>query len=219
MSESEPKFVERVLTADSKRFIPAPEPEEKLTAYQKKVRKDQEKKQQEKESSRKQSRKDRLAVSAPYPTNPPSKSQLKPLSTDQILALETKSQPKPLSNDQILALEKLADLDNKIEISNFKKILNITPSKVVPEGSEIIPYAFEDTPMELERSERREEFKRSQPNELKFDEIDMGFDLNEEIEERGGRKRRKSRKLGKSPKKLRKSRRKTTRKVRRHRRR
>ena len=202
MSESEPKFVERVLTADSSRFKSAPEREEKLTAYQKKVRKDQEKKQQEKESSRKQSRKDRLAVSAPYPTNPPSKSQL-----------------ELLSNDQILALEKLADLDNKREISNFKEILNITPRNPVPEGSEIIPYAFEDTPMELERSERREEFKRSQPNELKFDEIDMGFDLNEEIEERGGRKRRKSRKLGKSPKKLRKSRRKTTRKVRRHRRR
>ena len=202
MSESEPKFVERVLTVDSSRFKSAPEPEEKLTAYQKKVRKDQEKKQQEKESSRKQSRKDRLAQSAPYPTNPPSKSQL-----------------ELLSNDQKLELEKLADLDNKKEISNFKEILNITPRKLVPEGSEIIPYAFQDTPMELERSERREEFKRSQPNELKFDEIDMGFALNEEIEERGGRKRKlKSRKLRKSPKKSRKSRRKTTRKQRRHRR-
>ena len=125
MSESEPKFVERVLTADSIRFKSAPEPEEKLTAYQKKVRKDQEKKQQEKESSRKQSRKDRLAVSAPYPTNLSFNPQPKKLSNDQILALETKSQPKPLSNDQILALEKLADLDNKIEISNFKEILNL----------------------------------------------------------------------------------------------
>ena len=219
MSESEPKFVERVLTADSSRFKSAPEPEEKLTAYQKKVRKDQEKKQQEKESSRKQSRKDRLAQSAPYPTNLSSNPQPKKLSNDQILALETKSQPKPLSNDQILALEKLADLDNKIEISNFKKTLNITPSKPVPDGSEIISNVFQYTPMELDRSIMREEFKRSQPNELKFDEIDMGFDLNEEIEERGGRKRRKSRKLGKSPKKSRKSKRKTTRKVRRHRRR
>lgn len=219
MNESEPKFVERVLTADSSRFKSAPEPEEKLTAYQKKVRKDQEKKQQEKESSRKQSRKDRLAQSAPYPTNLSSNPQPKKLSNDQILALETKSQPKPLSTDQKLPLDELEDLYDEREISDVKRVLDVTPSKPVPEGSEIIPYAFQDTPMELERSERREEFKRSQPNELKFDEIDMGFDLNEEIEERGGRKRRKSRKLRKSSKKSRKSKRKTTRKVRRHRRR
>ena len=212
MNESEPKFVERVLTADSSRFKSAPEPQEKLTAYQKKVRKDQEKKQQEKESSRKQSRKDRLAQSAPYPTNLSSNPQPKKLSNDQILALETKSQPKPLSTDQKLPLDELEDLYDEREISDVKRVLDVTPSKPVPDG--INPF----TPMELERSERREEVTY-QPNELKFDEIDMGFDLNEEIEERGGRKRRKSRKLGKSPKKSRKSKRKTTRRVRRHRRR
>ena len=230
MSESEPKFVERVLTADSSRFKSAPEREEKLTAYQKKVRKDQEKKQQEKESSRKQSRKDRLAQSAPYPTNLSSESQPKKLSNDQILALETKSQPKPLSYDQILALEtksqpkplstdqklplnELEDIYDEREISDVKRVLDVTPSKPVPDG--INPF----TPTELERSERREEVTY-QPSELNFnDEYDgMGFDLNEQLpEEKGGRKR-KSRKLRKS-KKSRKSKRKTTRKVRRHRRR
>ena len=199
MNESEPKFVERVLTADSSRFKPAPEPEEKLTAYQKKVRKDQEKKQQEKESSRKQSRKDRLAQSAPYPTN-----------------LSSESQPKKLSNDQIVALNELEDKYDEREISDVKRVLDVTPSKPVPDG--INPF----TPTELERSERREEVTY-QPSELKFnDEYDgMGFDLNEQLpEEKGGRKRKlKSRKLRKSPKKSRKSKRKTTRKVRRHRRR
>ena len=199
MNESEPKFVERVLTADSSRFKPAPEPEEKLTAYQKKVRKDQEKKQQEKESSRKQSRKDRLAQSAPYPTN-----------------LSSESQPKKLSNDQIVALNELEDKYDEREISDVKRVLDVTPSKPVPDG--INPF----TPTELERSERREEVTY-QPSELKFnDEYDgMGFDLNEQLpEEKGGRKRKlKSRKLRKSPKKSRKSKRKTTRTVRRHRRR
>ena len=198
MSESEPKFVERVLTADSSRFKSAPEPQEKLTAYQKKVRKDQEKKQQEKESSRKQSRKDRLAVSAPYPTN-----------------LSFNPQPKPLSTDQKLPLHELEDLYDEREISDVKRVLDVTPSKPVPDG--INPF----TPTELERSEMREEVTY-QPSELNFnDEYDgMGFDLNEQLpEEKGGRKRRKSRKLGKSPKKSRKSKRKTTRKVRRHRRR
>ena len=196
MNESEPKFVERVLTADSSRFKSAPEPEEKLTAYQKKVRKDQEKKQQEKESSRKQSRKDRLAQSAPYPTN-----------------LSSNPQPKKLSTDQKLPLDELEGLYDEIEISDVKRVLDVTPSKPVPDG--INPF----TPTELERSERREEVTY-QPSELNFnDEYDgMGFDLNEQLpEEKGGRKR-KSRKLRKS-KKSRKSRRKTRRKVRRHRRR
>ena len=61
----------------------------------------------------------------------------------------------------------------------------------------------------------REEFKRSQPSALNFnEEIDMGFDLDEAVNEKGGRKkRRKSRKLRKSSsKKSRKSRRKMTRK-------
>ena len=197
--KSDPKFVERVLTADSSRFKSAPEREEKLTAYQKKVRKDQEKKQQEKESSRKQSRKDRLAQSAPYPTN-----------------LSSESQPKKLSNDQIVALNELEDKYDEREISDVKRVLDVTPSKPVPDG--INPF----TPTELERSERREEVTY-QPSELNFnDEYDgMGFDLNEQLpEEKGGRKRKlKSRKLRKSPKKSRKSKRKTTRKVRRHRRR
>ena len=188
-----------------------------------KKKEDAERKKQESAERRKKTNQEkrnaRLAQSAPYPTNLSSNPQPKKLSNDQILALETKSQPNPLSNDQILALKTLEDLDNKIEISDVKRLLDVTPSKPVPDGSEIISNVFQYTPMELERSERREEFKRSQPNELKFDEIDMGFDLNEEIEERGGRKRRKSRKLRKSPKKSRKSKRKTTRKVRRHRRR
>ena len=197
--KSDPKFVERVLTADSSRFKSAPEREEKLTAYQKKVRKDQEKKQQEKESSRKQSRNARLAQSAPYPTN-----------------LSSESQPKPLSTDQKLPLDELEGLYDEIEISDVKRVLDVTPSKPVPDG--INPF----TPTELERSERREEVTY-QPSELNFnDEYDgMGFDLNEQLpEEKGGRKRKlKSRKLRKSPKKLRKSKRKTTRRVRRHRRR
>jgi hypothetical protein len=43
MSEGK-KFVERKITADPNRFKSAPEPQEKLSDYQKKIRRDREKK-------------------------------------------------------------------------------------------------------------------------------------------------------------------------------
>jgi hypothetical protein len=165
MSEGK-NFVERTITADPNRFKPAPEPEEKLSDYQKKIRRDREKKQQE--ARQRQSR-----VSA-------------------------------------------IDEFNRQDIASVKNILDITPSKPVPEGMN----PFLPTPMELERGTHSErtyssdgtalDFKLEEDN-LVFDEID----LNEKLpEEKGGRKR----KLRKS-KKSRKSKRKTTRKNRRHRRR
>ena len=191
MSESKKiEFLERTLTADPNRFksAPASYPDANLSAYQKKVRRDQSKTEAKRQERREQS--------APY-TKPPSKTN-------------------SLSKDEELALAGLTELQNKREVSDVKEVLNITPSKPVPEGAN--PFLY--TPAELNRSEMREEFIMSQPNALNFnDEIDMGFDLNEEVNEKGGRKRRKSRKLRKSSKKSRKSKRKTTRKVRRHRRR
>jgi len=167
MSEGK-KFVERTITADPKRFKSAPEPQEKLSDYQKKIRRDREKKQQE-------ARQGQSRVSA-------------------------------------------IDEFNRQDIASVKNILDITPSKPVPEGMN--PFL---TPMELDRGTVREritpsdgtalDFKLEEDN-LVFDEIDP----NEKLpEEKGGRKR-KSRKLRKS-KKSRKSKRKTTRKNRRHRRR
>ena len=141
---------------------------------------------------RKQNRNSRSAQSAPY-TKPPPKT-------------------KSLTKDEELALAGLIELQNKREISDVKQLLDITPSKPVPILSES---TFIYTPSELDRSIMREEFKRSQPSALNFnEEIDMGFDLDEAVNEKGGRKkRRKSRKLRKSSsKKSRKSRRKMTRK-------
>lgn len=189
-SEGEKKFVERILTVDPNRFKPAPE---NLSKYQKKVRRDQQAKVNAK-------RQERREPSAPYPSNPSSKSQ-----------------PKSLSTDQERALKKLAHLDNEREISDVKRVLDVTPSKPVPDG--INPF----TPTELKISERREE-EVYQPSALNLNEhfeTDLfEIDPNDKIfksEEKGGRKR-KSRKLRKS-KKSRKSKRKTTRKNRRHRRR
>jgi hypothetical protein len=147
-------------------------------------------------------RKVRREQSAPY-TKPPSKTP-------------SKSASRVLSKDEEIALAGLTELNNKREIADVKSLLNITPSKPVPILSES---TFIYTPSELDRSIMSEDFKRSRLNSLNFnDEIDMGFDLNEKVEEKGGR-RRKSKKLRKSSKKSRKSKQKTTRKVRRHRRR
>ena len=60
MSESK-KFVERTITANPNRFKPAPEPQEKLSDYQKKIRRDREKKQQE---ARQEARQGQSRVSA-----------------------------------------------------------------------------------------------------------------------------------------------------------
>ena len=100
----------------------------------------------------------------------------------------------------------------------LKSALNITPSRPVPQG--VNPF----TPAGLPKSEMKEDITEElKPSALNFgdeDEIDMGLDIEEEIKEKGGR-RRKSRKVRKtskkSPKKSRKSKRKTTRKMRRHR--
>ena len=168
MSESK-KFVERTITANPNRFKPAPEPQEKLSDYQKKIRRDREKKQQE-------ARQEQSRVSA-------------------------------------------IDEFNRQDIALVKNILDITPSKPVPEGMN----PFLPTPIELDRGTVRERITPSdgtaldfnlEEDNLVFDEIDP----NEKLpEEKGGRKR-KSRKLRKS-KKSRKSKRKTTRKNRHHRRR
>jgi hypothetical protein len=200
MSESEQKEP-RILIANPNRFKPAPEPEEKLSDYQKKIKRDQEKKQE--------SRNARLSQGAPY----------------QIPRSKTKS--KLLSKDQELALSGINEMNNRKEIADVKSVLDITPSKPVPEG--VNP--FLPTPMELglNRSEEKEDVTPT-TNQVALDfdvdaESDFGneFDLDEEvppnIKRIGGIKRRKSRKLRKSSKKLRKSKRKTTRKVRRHRRR
>jgi hypothetical protein len=198
MSESEQKEP-RILIANPNRFKPAPEPQEKLTDYQKKIRRDQEKKE---------SRNARLSQGAPY----------------QIPRSKTKS--KLLSRDQELALSGINEMNNRKEIADVKNILDITPSKQVPEG--INP--FLPTPMEvgLIRIEEKEDVTPSTnpvaldfdvEEELDFDELDTNEELPPNIKRIGGIKRRKSRKLRKSSKKSRKSRRKTTRKVRRHRRR
>ncbi len=198
MSESQ-QNEPRILIANPNRFKPAPEPQEKLSAYQKKVRRDQEKKQELRNA--------RLSQGAPYQI-PPSK---------------TKS--KVLSRDQELALSGINEMNNRKEIADVKNILDITPSKPVPEG--VNP--FLPTPMEVGLI-RSEEGKYVTPStnpvaldfdveeELHFDELDTNEQLPPNIKRIGGIKRRKSRRLRKPSKKSRKSRRKTTRKVRRHRR-
>jgi hypothetical protein len=198
MSESEQKEP-RILIANPNRFKPAPEPQEKLSDYQKKIRRDQEKKQE--------SRNARLSQGAPY----------------QIPRSKTKS--KLLSRDQELALSGINEMNNRKEIVDVKQLLDITPSKQVPEG--VNP--FLPTPMEvgLIRSEEKEDVISTNPvaldfdveGELYFDELDTNEELSPNIKRIGGIKRRKSKKLRKSSKKSRKSKRKTTRKVRRHRRR
>ena len=204
MSESQ-QNEPRILIANPNRFKPAPEPQEKLTDYQKRVRRDQEKKQE--------SRNARLSQGAPY----------------QIQRPKTKS--KLLSKQQELALSGINEMNNRKEIADVKNILDITPSKQVPEG--VNP--FLPTPMEvgLIRSEEKkivtdkEDDMPTYPvaldfdveEEVDFDELGTNEQLPPNIKRIGGIKRRKSRKLRKSPKKSRKSRRKTTRKVRRHRRR
>jgi hypothetical protein len=196
MSESEQKEP-RILIADPNRFKPA---QEKLSDYQKKIRRDQEKKQE--------SRNARLSQGAPY----------------QIPRSKTKS--KSLSKEQELALSGINEMNNRKEIADVKNILDITPSKKVPEGMN----PFLPTPMEvgLIRSEEKEDVTPSTnpvaldfdvEEELDFDELDTNEELPPNIKRIGGIKRRKSRKLRKSSKKSRKSKRKTTRKVRRHRRR
>jgi hypothetical protein len=198
MSESEEKEP-RILIANPNRFKPAPEPQEKLSDYQKKIRRDQEKKQE--------SRNARLSQGAPY----------------QIPRSKTKS--KLLSRDQELALSGINEMNNRKEIADFKNILHITPSKQVPEG--VNP--FLSTPMELGliRSEEKEDVTPSTnpvaldfdvEGELYFDELDKNEQLPPNIKRIGGIKRRKLMKLRKSSKKSRKSKRKTTRKVRRYRR-
>ena len=198
MSESEQKEP-RILIANPNRFKPAPEPQEKLTDYQKRIRRDQEKKE---------SRSARLSQGAPY----------------QIPRSKTKS--KSLSKKQELALSGINEMNNRKEIVDVKKILDITPSKPVPEGMN----PFLPTPMELglNRSEEKEDVTPTinqvaldfdVEEDLDFDELDTNEELLPNIKRIGGIKRRKSRKLRKSSKKSRKSKRKTTRKVRRHRRR
>jgi len=197
MSESEQKEP-RILIANPNRFKPAPEPQEKLTDYQKRIRRDQEKKE---------SRNARLSQGAPY----------------QIPRSKTKS--KLLSRDQEFALSGINEMNNRKEILDVKNMLDITPSKQVPEG--VNP--FLPTPMEvgLIRSEEKEDVISTNPvaldfdveEELYFDELDTNEELSPNIKRIGGIKRRKSKKLRKSSKKSRKSKRKTTRKVRRHRRR
>ena len=201
MSESEQKEP-RILIANPNRFKPAPEPQEKLTDYQKRIRRDQEKKE---------SRNARLSQGAPYQIPP------------------SKIQSKLFSRDQELALSGINEMNNRKEIVDVKQLLDITPSKQVPEG--VNP--FLPTPMEvgLIRSEEKkyvidkEDDMPNYPVALDFDvEEGVGFDeldTNEEllpnIKRIGGTKRRKSRKLRKSSKKSRKSRRKITRKQRRRR--
>jgi len=203
MSESQ-QNEPRILIANPNRFKPAPEPQEKLTDYQKRVRRDQEKKE---------SRNARLSQGAPY----------------QIPRSKTKS--KLLSKDQELALSGINEMNNRKEIVDVKQLLDITPSKQVPEG--VNP--FLPTPMELvlNRSEEKKYVTDKEDDmptypvaldfdveeEVDFDELDTNEELPSNIKRIGGIKRRKSRKLRKSSKKLRKSKRKTTRKVRRHRRR
>jgi hypothetical protein len=197
MSESEQKEP-RILIANPNRFKPAPEPQEKLTDYQKRIRRDQEKKE---------SRNARLSQGAPY----------------QIPRSKTKS--KLLSRDQEFALSGINEMNNRKEILDVKQLLDITPSKQVPEG--VNP--FLPTPMEvgLIRSEEKEDVISTNPvaldfdveEELYFDELDTNEELSPNIKRIGGIKRRKSKKLRKYSKKSRKSKRKTTRKVRRHRRR
>jgi hypothetical protein len=188
MSESK-KFVERTIVADPNRFKSESSsyPQEKLTSYQRTTRREREEAK----------RKERREQSAPY----------------SYTKIPLNSSSRKLSNDEEIALAGLRELNNKREISDVKRLLNITPSKPVPILSES---TFSYTPSELDRSIMREEFKRSQPSSLNLDDdIDFGLDLDEKMEEKGGRKRRrKSKKLRRSSKKSRKPKRKTTRKMR-----
>lgn len=186
MSEGK-KFVERTLTTDPNRFKSAPtsHSDANLSAYQKKIRRDQAKADAKRQERREQS--------APY-YKPPSYNVL--------------------SNNEELALVGSTNMKNNREIADVKSILDITPSKSVPVVDE---NTIIFTPAESRRSEMRELLESSKPSALNFDgDFDFGLDLDEKLEEKGGRKRRKSRKLRKS-KKSRKSKRRTTRKVRRHR--
>jgi len=200
MSESEPKkIVEREIVA---------RPYEDAEAYlARKKKEDAERKKQESSERRKQTRKLRLQEYTPY-SNPSSKAQ-----------------SKSLSKKQELALSGINEMNNRKEIVDVKKILDITPSKPVPEGMN----PFLPTPMELglNRSEEKEDVTPTinqvaldfdVEEDLDFDELDTNEELLPNIKRIGGIKRRKSRKLRKSSKKSRKSKRKTTRKVRRHRR-
>jgi hypothetical protein len=174
-------------------------PYEDADTYLARKRREETERKKQQALLRKQPRNSRLEKSAPYPSS----------------KAPSKSASRVLSKDKELALAGLTELQNKREISDVKSLLNITPSKPVPILSES---TFIYTPSESDRSIMREEFKKSQPNSLNFnDEIDMGFDLNKEVNEKGGRKRRKkSKKLRKFSKESRKSKRKTMRKVRRH---
>lgn len=208
MSENEQKEP-RVIVANPNRFKPAPEPEEKLSYYQRRVRKEREKKQQ------------RLAQSAPYPSTRPSS-----IINAREAALNATSQ-----------LSENSALNREYPIADYKATLNITPSKSVPEGMN--PFLSTPNELGLNRSEDVVSFDdyytpSIEPVALEFDDylkptIDVEqkvdfdeFDINEQLPPNtkriGGIKRRKSKKLRKSPKKSRKSRRKTTRKMRRHRR-
>jgi hypothetical protein len=168
---------------------------------------DAERKKQEAIERRKQTRKLRLPEYTPYSNS------------------SSKTKSKLLSRDQEFALSGINEMNNRKEILDVKNMLDITPSKQVPEG--VNP--FLPTPMELglNRSEEKEDVISTNPvaldfdveEELDFDELDTNEELLPNIKRIGGIKRRKSRKLRKSSKKSRKSKRKTTRKVRRHRRR
>jgi len=176
-----------------------------------KKKEDAERKKKEAIERRKQTRNTRLAQSAPYQIPP------------------SKIQSKLFSRDQELALSGINEMNNRKEIVDVKQLLDITPSKQVPEG--VNP--FLPTPMEvgLIRSEEKkyvidkEDDMPNYPVVLDFDvDEEVGFDelyTNEEllpnIKRIGGTKRRKSRKLRKSSKKSRKSRRKITCKQRRRR--
>jgi hypothetical protein len=168
---------------------------------------DAERKKQEAIERRKQTRKLRLPEYTPYSNS------------------SSKAKSKSLSKEQELALSGINEMNNRKEIAVVKKILDITPSKKVPEG--VNP--FLPTPMELGliRSEEKEDVTPSTNpvaldfdvgEELEFDELDKNEQLPPNIKRIGGIKRRKLMKLRKSSKKSRKSKRKTTRKVRRHRR-
>ena len=214
MSENEPKIIipRKYETADE--YIARRKKED---AERKKLESAERRKKtiQEKRNAR-------LAQSAPYQIPP------------------SKPQSKLLSRDQELALSGINEMNNRKEIADVKNILDITPSKKVPEG--INPFLSTPNELGLNSSEDvvsfddertivtdKSEVQHPTINPLALDfgveqEVDFDeFDINEQLPPNtkriGGINRRKSKKLRKSPKKSRKSRRKTTRKMRRHRRR